>query len=70
MTCSARMNPVQPYFRLLAVAPKYLLTGGTESLPVLSQALLDRRIVAQLLSTEAGGVARTRLLLLGRPLLS
>jgi hypothetical protein len=39
-------------------------------MPVLSQALLNRRVVAQLLSTEAGGVARTRLLLLGSPLLS
>ena len=64
------MNPVQPYFRLLAVAPKYLLTGGTESLPVLSQALLDRRIVAQLLAAKARSVARTRLLLLGSPWVS
>jgi len=64
------MNPVQPYFRLTAVAPKYLLTGRTQFLPVLLQALLNRRVVAQLLSAEAGSVARTRLLLLGSPLLS
>jgi len=52
------------------VALEYFLTGGTQSLPVLSQALLNRRIVAQLLPTEAGGVARTRLPLLRTPLLS
>jgi len=70
MTRSTTMNPVQPSFRLLAVTLEYLLTGRTESLPVLSQALLNCRIVAQLLSTEAGGVAPTRLLLLRSPLLS
>jgi len=61
------MNPVQPSFRLLAVTLEYLLTGRTESLPVLSQALLNCRIVAQLFSAKAGSVARTRLLLLGSP---
>jgi len=39
-------------------------------LPVLPQALLNRRIVAQLLPAKAGGVAGTRLLLLRSPLLS
>jgi hypothetical protein len=34
-------------FRLLAVALEYPLTGGTQSLPVPSQALLNRRIIAQ-----------------------
>jgi hypothetical protein len=37
-------------------------------LPVLLQALLDRRIVAQLFSAKARSVARTRLLFLGSPL--
>jgi hypothetical protein len=35
-----------PRLRLLAVALEYLLTGGTQSLPVLLQALLDRPVVA------------------------
>ncbi len=70
MTSPTGMNPVQRSFRLLAVALEYFLTGGTQPLPVLSQALLNRRIVAQLLPTEARGVARTRLPLLGSPLLS
>jgi len=39
-------------------------------LPVLSQALLNRRIIAELLSAKAGSVAPTRLLLLRGSLLS
>jgi hypothetical protein len=60
----------QRRFRLLPVALEYLSTGRTQFLPVLLQALLDRRIVVQLFSTKAGSVARTRLLLLRRPLVS
>jgi hypothetical protein len=37
-------------------------------LAILLQALLDRRIVAHLLSAKARSVARARLLFLGRPL--
>jgi hypothetical protein len=70
MTSPTGMNPVQRAFRLLAVALEYLLTGSAQSLPVLSQALLNRRVVAQFFSAKAGSVARTRLLLLGSPLLS
>jgi hypothetical protein len=58
---------VQPRLRLLAVALEYLLTGRTQSLPVLLQALLDRRVVAQLFSTKARSVARTGMLLLLSP---
>jgi hypothetical protein len=36
-------------------------------LPILLQALLDRRVVAQLFSAKARSVARTRLLLLRSP---
>jgi len=54
-------------FRLLAVALEYLLTGGTQSLPVLLQALLDRRVVAQLFSAKARRVARTGMLFLRSP---
>ena len=54
-------------FRLLAVALEYLLTGRTQSLPVLLQALLDRPIVAQLLSAKARSIARARLLFLRSP---
>jgi hypothetical protein len=56
-----------PRFRLLAVALEYLLTGRTQSLPILLQALLDRRVVAQLFSAKARSVARARLLLLRSP---
>jgi hypothetical protein len=63
-------DPVRRRFRLLAVALEDLLTGSAQPSPVLSQALLNRRIIAQLLSAEAGGIAATRLLLLGSPLLS
>ena len=61
------MNPLKRRFRLLAVALEYLLTGRTQFLPVLLQALLDRRIVTQLFSAKARSVARTRLLFLGSP---
>jgi hypothetical protein len=54
--------------RLLAVALEYLLTGRTQFLAILLQALLDRRIVAHLFSAKARSVARTRLLFLGSPL--
>ena len=53
--------------RLLPVALEYLLTGRTQSLPVLLQALLDCPIVAQLFSAKARSVARARLLLLRSP---
>jgi hypothetical protein len=60
-------DAVQRRFRLLAVALEYLLTGRTQSLPVLLQALLDCPIVAQLFSAKARSVARTGMLLLRGP---
>jgi hypothetical protein len=63
-------DPVRRKIRLLAVALEHFLTGRTQLLPVLPQALLNRRVVAQLLPAKAGSVARACLLLLGSSLLS
>jgi hypothetical protein len=55
---------------LHAMAFEYFFAGSPQLCAILLQALLNGHIVAQLFSAKAGGVARTRLLLLWRSKMS